>query len=103
VSATPPRLLAAAGGRELHLERPWVMGVLNASPDSFPDGHAAGLEARVERARALLGAGADLIDIGGESAITGAPALAAEEEIARVVPLIERVVGELGALVSVET
>jgi dihydropteroate synthase len=103
VSAAPPRVLTAAGGRELRLERPWLMGVLNASPDSFSDGDAAGLEARVERARELLGAGADLIDIGGESAITGVPAVSAEEEIARVVPLVERVAGELGALVSVDT
>jgi dihydropteroate synthase len=103
VSAPPPRVLAAAGGRELRLEQPWIMGVLNASPDSFSDGDAPGLEARVERARELLAAGADLIDIGGESAITGVPAVTAEEEIARVVPLIERVAGELGALVSVDT
>jgi dihydropteroate synthase len=79
------------------------MGVLNASPDSFSDGGAAEPEARVERARELLAAGADLIDIGGESAMTGVPAVAVEEEIARVVPLIERVAGELGALVSVDT
>jgi dihydropteroate synthase len=103
VSAAPPRVLAAADGRELRLEQPWIMGVLNASPDSFSDGDAPGPEARVERARELLAAGADLIDIGGESAITGVPAVTAEEEIARVVPLIERVAGELGALVSVDT
>ncbi len=103
MSGAPPRVLAAAGGRELRLERPWLMGVLNASPDSFSDGDAAGLEARVERVRELLAAGADLIDIGGESAITGVPAVAVEEEIARVVPLIERVAGELGAVVCVDT
>ncbi len=79
------------------------MGVLNASPDSFSDGDAAGVDARVERARELLEAGADLIDIGGESAITGVPAVSVEEEVARVVPLIERVAGELGALVCVDT
>ncbi len=79
------------------------MGVLNASPDSFSDGDAAGLEARVERVPELLAAGADLIDIGGESAITGVPAVAVEEEIARVVPLIERVAGEFGAVVCVDT
>ncbi|HEV2819458.1 MAG TPA: dihydropteroate synthase [Solirubrobacteraceae bacterium] len=103
MSGAPPRVLTGAGGRELLLERPRVMGVLNASPDSFSDGDAAGLEVRVERARELLTAGADLIDIGGESAITGVPAVGVEEEIARVVPLIERVAGELGALVCVDT
>lgn len=103
MSAAPPRILAVAGGRELLFDRPWLMGVLNASPDSFSDGDAAGVDARVERARELLAAGADLIDIGGESAITGVPAVTAEEEAARVVPLIERVAGELGALVCVDT
>jgi dihydropteroate synthase len=80
------------------------MGIVNASPDSFSDGgvHAT-LEARVELAAELLGAGADVIDVGGESGRTNLPPVAADEEIARVVPLIERVVGELGALVSVDT
>src|SRR6202008_4003201 len=61
------------------------------------------LEARVERAAVLLRDGADLIDIGGESGVTNRPPVSAEEEIARVVPLIERVAGELGARVSVDT
>jgi dihydropteroate synthase len=95
----------AAGGRRYELgRRPWLMGIVNASPDSFSDGgvHAT-LEARVELAAELLGAGADVIDVGGESGRTNLPPVAADEEIARVVPLIERVVGELGALVSVDT
>jgi dihydropteroate synthase len=54
-------------------------------------------------ARALLEAGATIIDIGGESGVTNRPAVDPEEEIARVVPVIERVVGELGARVSVDT
>jgi len=85
-------------------ERPWLMGIVNASPDSFSDGglHAS-LDARLELARELLGAGADILDIGGESASTGRPPVAPEEEIERVVPLVQRVVGELGALVSVDT
>ncbi|MEA2149336.1 MAG: dihydropteroate synthase, partial [Solirubrobacteraceae bacterium] len=73
-------------------------------PDSFSDGGAyPDLEARVQRARALLAAGADIIDVGGESGITLRPPVAAAEEIARVVPLVERIAGELGALVSVDT
>ena len=72
------------------------MGVVNASPDSFSDGGRYGsLEERAALARELVAAGADIIDIGGESATTGRPPLAAEEEIGRVVPLIERVVAEL--------
>ncbi len=84
--------------------RPWLMGVVNASPDSFSDGARHGtLEQRLDLARELLADGADILDIGGESASTGRPAVAVEEEIERVVPLIERVSGELGALVSVDT
>ena len=84
--------------------RPWLMGIVNATPDSFSDdGAHATLDQRVELARALLDAGAQIIDIGGESGRTDQPPIEAEEEIERVVPLIERVAGELGALVSVDT
>jgi dihydropteroate synthase len=80
------------------------MGIVNATPDSFSDASThRTLEDRVALAAELLEAGADLIDIGGESGVTGVPPVAAEEEIDRVVPLIERVTGELGALVSVDT
>jgi len=95
----------AAAGRTLALgERPWLMGIVNASPDSFSDAGAyPDLESRVARARELLAAGADLIDIGGESGITLRPPVSVEEEIGRVIPLVERVAGELGAVVSVDT
>lgn len=94
-----------AGARTLRLgQRPWLMGIVNATPDSFSDdGRYPTLEARVALAAELLRAGADVIDIGGESGVTNRPAVAPEEEIERVVPLIERVAGELGAVVSVDT
>jgi dihydropteroate synthase len=80
------------------------MGVVNATPDSFSDaGEHADLDARVARAVALARAGAAIIDIGGESGVTNRPPVAAEEEIERVVPLIERVVAEVGVPVSVDT
>jgi dihydropteroate synthase len=80
------------------------MGIINATPDSFSDdGAHRTLDQRVELARSLLEAGADIIDIGGESGVTNRPPVAPEEEIERVVPLIERVSTELGALVSVDT
>lgn len=102
---TPPAPLELrAAGRTLTVgPRPWLMGIVNATPDSFSDTGPRTLDARVRLAAELLEAGADLIDIGGESGITTAPAVAAAEEIARVVPLIERVAGGLGALVSVDT
>jgi dihydropteroate synthase len=80
------------------------MGIVNASPDSFSDGgrHAT-REAQLALASELLAAGADILDIGGESASTGRPPVDPDEEIERVVPLVERVAGELGATVSVDT
>ena len=84
--------------------RPWLMGIVNATPDSFSDaGVHRTLDDRVESAASLLRAGADVIDIGGESGVTNRPPVSPEEEIERVVPLVERVAGDLGALVSVDT
>jgi len=102
--AAPARELRALG-RLHHLgARPWLMGIVNATPDSFSDaGGERTLEDRVALAAGLLEAGADVIDVGGESGVTNRPPVDAEEEIARVVPVIERVAGELGALVSVDT
>jgi len=100
-----PHRTVRAGARTLELgSRPWLMGIVNATPDSFSDGgvHRT-LDQRVALARELLDAGADVIDVGGESGVTNRPAVDPQEEIARVVPLIERVAGELGAVVSVDT
>ena len=81
-----------------------IMGVLNPTPDSFSDERGGQtLDARLRRAEALLADGADLLDIGGESNVTNRPAVSPDEEIERVVPLIERVVADLGAQVSVDT
>lgn len=80
------------------------MGVLNATPDSFSDARGERtVEDRLRQAEALLAAGADLLDIGGESNVTNRPAVSIGEELDRVAALIERVVGELGARVSVDT
>ena len=101
--SAPQRLLKARD-RTLELgTRPLVMGILNASPDSFSDAGAyrdAG--ARLRRGEELLAAGADLIDVGGESGVTIGSAVDPREEIERVVPLVEHLAG-LGALVSVDT
>ena len=103
VSAPRHRLRAC----ELTLElgaKPLLMGIVNASPDSFSDGglHST-LDAQIALARRLLSDGADILDVGGESASTGRPPVEIDEEIDRVVPLVERLAGELGALVSVDT
>ena len=100
----PARLLRTSTGTLELGGRPWLMGVVNATPDSFSDaGEHQTLAQRVALAASLLAAGARLIDIGGESGVTNRPAVGPSEEIARVVPLIERVAGELGAVVSVDT
>ena len=84
--------------------RPWLMGIVNASPDSFSDGGLhTGLDAQVELAQELLAAGADILDVGGESASTGRPPVEVAAEIERDAPLVEILAGELGALVSVDT
>jgi len=103
-TASPIYRLTAAG-RVLELgTRPWLMGVVNASPDSFSDGGLyTTLEERVQLAAELLRSGADILDVGGESASTNRPPVELDQEIERVAPLIERVVAELGALVSVDT
>jgi dihydropteroate synthase len=92
-------------GRVLEIEqgRPLLMGVVNASPESFSDGtEVADLAAQLRRALELTDQGADLIDVGGESGVTGTPPLDPEQEIERVVPLVERLAGE-GIVVSVDT
>lgn len=90
-------------------ERVAILGVVNVTPDSFSDGgrfvdsETVQVGAAVEASRALLEAGADWLDVGGESTRPGAEDVPFEREIARVVPVIEALVGELSARVSVDT
>ena len=76
-----------------------VMGILNVTPDSFADG-GQHTDRPVEHARAMAAAGADIVDVGGESTRPGAPAINAAEELRRVLPVIERLDG---LVVSVDT
>jgi len=92
-------------GRVLELERgrPLLMGIVNASPESFSDGaEVSDLAAQLGRALELTEQGADLIDVGGESGVTGVDPLDPRQEIERVVPLVERLAAE-GITVSVDT
>ncbi|HEX2165787.1 MAG TPA: dihydropteroate synthase [Longimicrobiales bacterium] len=74
----------------LRLDRPVIAGILNVTPDSFWDGgRHAGVEAAVRHAAAMIDAGADVLDIGGESTRPGASPVAAAEEAARVVPVVQ--------------
>ncbi len=84
---------------------PFLMGVVNATPDSFSDGgRFLDADAAVEHALRLAEEGADLVDVGGESTRPGAPPVPAEEEIARVVPVVERLRARgLAAPISIDT
>ena len=93
------------GRREIDLRAPVLMGIVNATPDSFSDspGERGSIDALVVRAAGLVEAGAGIIDVGGESGVTNRPPVPAPEEIERVVPVIERIVAEVGVPVSVDT
>jgi dihydropteroate synthase len=81
-----------------------VMGVLNVTPDSFSDGgHFLSPDRAFEHAEAMAAEGADLIDIGGESSRPGSEPIPAEEELRRVLPVIERVAQHLNLPVSIDT
>jgi dihydropteroate synthase len=83
---------------------PAVMGIVNVTPDSFSDGgRYLEPQAAVEHGLALVEAGADVLDVGGESTRPGAVAVAADEELARVVPVIRRLAAETRVPVSVDT
>ncbi len=99
-----PVILSTCAG-ELELGgRPWLMGIVNATPDSFSDaGLNRTLDQRLALAASMVADGARVIDVGGESGVTNRPPVAPAEEIERVVPVIERLRGELDAYVSVDT
>jgi dihydropteroate synthase len=91
-------------GRALALDRPRVVGIVNATPDSFSDGgQHASLEAAYAHAMTLAEEGADMLDVGGESTRPGADAVSVEEEIRRIVPLIERLAAATTLPISVDT
>jgi dihydropteroate synthase len=91
------------GNRKLDLTRPVVMGVVNVTPDSFSDGGRFLERARaVDHAMKLIEEGAAVLDIGGESTRPGAADVSVEEELRRVVPVVEALAGK-GAIISVDT
>ena len=98
-----PRSLRC-GSRTLDLQHPAVMGVLNVTPDSFSDGgRHAQLAQALAHARQMAAAGARIIDVGGESTRPGAPPVPLQQELDRVLPVIEALTAELDVLVSIDT
>ncbi|MCH7344108.1 dihydropteroate synthase [Pelomonas sp. CA6] len=88
---------------DLSLQRPLVMGIVNVTPDSFSDGgHHAQAHQAIAHCEQLLGEGADILDLGGESTRPGAPRLAVDEEWARLAPVL-RAALNMGVPVSVDT
>ncbi len=99
---TTPQLDCA--GRIVKLDVPRVMGIVNVTPDSFSDGGAhAGVDAAVAHALELAEEGADILDIGGESTRPGADEVPLEEELKRVIPVIERLAKETPLPISIDT
>jgi dihydropteroate synthase len=97
-----PRL--DCNGRVLMLDRPRVMGIVNVTPDSFSDGGAHdSVDAAVAHGLRLVDEGADLLDIGGESTRPGAAEVSIEEELRRVIPVIERLARDTSVPISIDT
>jgi dihydropteroate synthase len=91
-----------AGAHSIDLSTPVVMGILNVTADSFYDGGRLDRDAALAHARRMLADGARIIDVGGESTRPGATPVPADEEFARVVPIVEALARE-GACVSIDT
>jgi dihydropteroate synthase len=89
---------------DICFDTPKVMGILNVTPDSFSDGgQYSSLETAVQQARNMLEAGASFIDVGGESTRPGALAVSLQEELDRVIPVIEALTKEMDVVVSIDT
>lgn len=95
----------SCGNKEIILEeRTLVMGILNVTPDSFSDGgRYNNLESAMKQVEKLISEGADIIDVGGESTRPGHIQISSEEEIDRVVPVIEKISKDLDTIISIDT
>src|SRR5512132_3392912 len=91
-------------GRPLVLARPRVVGVLNLTDDSFSaDGHGNDVEAAVAHALRMAEEGADMLDVGGESTRPGAQAVSVDDELARVLPVIEQLLARTTLPIAIDT
>lgn len=98
------QIVLRCGSRQLSLERPRVMGILNVTPDSFSDGgEFFALDSALKQVETMLEAGADIIDIGGESTRPGAQAVDDQAEMDRVLPVIEAIVRRFDTIISLDT
>lgn len=96
--------ITRCGNTELHWgKRTYVMGIINMSPDSFSGDGIVDVDAALEQARRFVSEGADILDVGGESTRPGFSSVSTQEEISRVVPVIERLHREIAVPISVDT
>lgn len=104
MSTTEQSFRLPCGDRELDLSRTHVMGILNTTPDSFSDGgQYQQLDAALRHVESMLDEGATLIDVGGESTRPGADPVTVDQELERVVPVVEAIKARFGTIVSVDT
>ena len=97
-------MLLRCGTQTIDLTRPVVMGVLNVTPDSFSDGGKfLDIAAAVAHGSRMVEEGAAIIDVGGESTRPGADPVTVDDEIRRVVPVVEKLRAQTGAIISVDT
>ena len=97
-------MLFSCGRYQLNLERPCVMGIVNVTPDSFSDGGKfAATEAAIAHGLELVAQGAGILDIGGESTRPGATPVPLDEELARVIPVIEGLSKQVNVPISIDT
>ncbi len=102
--ATARLLLAAHAAYAAPLPHPRIMGILNVTPDSFSDGgHFESEDRACEHGLRLAAEGADIIDVGGESTRPGASPVSVDEELARVLPVIRALAGEISVPISIDT
>jgi dihydropteroate synthase len=91
-------------GRELRLDRPRVVGIINLTPDSFSgDGHDVDVAGAVAQGLRMAAEGADMLDVGGESTRPGAAPIAVDDEVRRVVMVIEQLIAQTALPISVDT
>lgn len=97
-------MILDCAGKPLDLSTPRVMGILNVTPDSFSDGgEFVAADAALKQALKMVADGAAIIDVGGESTRPGAAIVPVEQEIARVVPVIEAIQAEINIPISIDT
>ena len=102
--STNPLGVTKCGNIEFHWgKRTYVMGIVNMSPDSFSGDGNVDIDAAVEQALQFVAEGADILDVGGESTRPGSPAVSADTEIKRIVPVIERLARQVTVPISVDT